>query len=77
MLHNAKKPGKLESLPGRESEFDAGLDQGVIVDPQVNRPLAQGLAKSPQQQHVHKQVVRPLKMRLFYSAPRAGVKFSR
>ncbi len=55
----------------------AGLDQGVIIDPQVNRPLAQGLAKSPQQQHVHKQVVRPLKMRLFYPAPRAGVKFSR
>ena len=54
----------------------AGLDHGVIVDPQVNRPLAQGLAKSPQQQHVHKQVIRPLKMQPFYPAPAIGVKFS-
>jgi aminopeptidase N len=49
----------------------------VIIEPHVNRPLAQGLAMSPQQQHVHKQVVRPLKIELFYPAPRAGVKFSR
>jgi hypothetical protein len=53
-----KKAREAEEPPGPWGLNSlAGLDQGVILEPHVNRPLAQRLMESPpQQQPVHMQV---------------------
>src|SRR5207245_2260108 len=73
-----KGPGSV-SLPGLGSLYSrVNLDQPVILGSHVHRPLAQGLAESPQQQQqLHMQVELPMKLRIFYPFLPAFVKSSR